>query len=253
MKVILGCEKSGVIRRAFRDAGHWCLSIDTEAAWDPEYAARQQAERMGGHWQGDLFDVLQILADEGTFPDIVIVHPECRFISSSGMHRTVRGLRDPALTDEALRFVERCWRIDCPRLCLENPRGVINTRLPFMPRPQWIQPHLFGDDASKTTGLWLRGLPPLVPTGRVPPRLVCSSCGMGYEFDLLACPACGSRRARPRHSNQTDSGQNRLSPGPRRSALRAQTYPGVALAMAAQWGRLPPLPRPGGTVTGVSL
>lgn len=80
---------------------------------------------------------------------------------------------------------------------------------------QTIQPYQFGDDASKRTCLWLRGLPPLKPTGYFPPRIV---------------------NGKKRWSNQTDSGQNKLTPSADRGQLRAVTYPGVAEAMAEQWG-----------------
>ncbi len=80
-------------------------------------------------------------------------------------------------------------------------------------------PDMFGDDASKATCLWLRGLPELVPTKRIAPRMV---------------------NGRPRWANQTDSGQNRLSPSPDRAFLRSITYPGIADAMADQWGSKTP-------------
>jgi hypothetical protein len=80
---------------------------------------------------------------------------------------------------------------------------------------QIIQPWMFGDDASKATCLWLNDVPPLLPVRMCFGRVV---------------------NGRERWDNQTDSGQNRLSPSPERSALRAVTYPGIAAAMASQWG-----------------
>lgn len=98
---------------------------------------------------------------------------------------------------------------------MENPVGCINSRLPFMPKPQYVQPYDFGEDASKKTGLWLRGLPPLVPTERVAGRIV---------------------NGKERWANQTDSGQNNLGPSDDRWKLRSYTYQGIADAMAKQWG-----------------
>jgi hypothetical protein len=119
------------------------------------------------------------------------------------------------------------WILDTPsryaarghqpvRLCLENPVGAISTAI--RPADQYVQPYQFGDDASKKTGLWLIGLPALLidPAARVPGRAV---------------------NGRERWANQTDSGQNRLGPSADRADLRAQTYPGIAAAMADQWVR----------------
>lgn len=98
------------------------------------------------------------------------------------------------------------------RVCVENPAGAISTAI--RPASQYVQPWQFGDDASKTTGLWLAGLPLLQPTAYVAPRMV---------------------HGRPRWANQTDSGQNKLGPRPGRADARAETYPGIAAAMASQW------------------
>lgn len=216
-RAVIGGERSGIIRRALQARGIWAMSIDLEPADDGAGIGR-----MGGHWQGDMFDVLSMLEDESQrVPDIFIVHPVCTYLCSSGLHWNTRRPERAALTDEALRFVERCWKVPARRTCLENPQGCINSRLPFMPRPQYVQPYQFGDDASKKTGLWLRELPPLAPTLRIPGRIV------GYD-----------KRGRPieRWANQTDSGQNRLGPSDTRAAERSQTYPGIAAAMAQQWG-----------------
>jgi hypothetical protein len=203
-----------MLRRAFQARGHWALSIDLAPADDGATLGAN-----GGHWQGDPFDVLAMIGEEsGREPDLFIVHPDCRYLASSGLHWNMRRPERAALTEAALIFVKRCWNVPAARTCLENPQGCINTRLPFMPRPQYVQPYDFGDDASKRTGLWLRNLPSLAPTRRVSGRIV---------------------NGRERWSNQTDSGQNRLGPSPRRAAMRAETYPGIAAAMAEQWGGLP--------------
>lgn len=102
-----------------------------------------------------------------------------------------------------------------PRIAIENPVGYMSSY--FRKPDQYIQPYEFGDDASKKTGLWLRGLPKLVPTERVDGRIV---------------------NGKERWANQTDSGQNRLAPGPERAKDRSVTYPGIADAIVDQWGRL---------------
>jgi hypothetical protein len=130
-----------------------------------------------------------------------------------------------------------------PRIALENPKGCISTRI--RPYNQSIQPYEFGDDASKETCLWLQGLPLLVPTKYVEPRMVCPNCGNSSHIESAVkwsgCPECGAEAGllKPRWANQTDSGQNRLGPSEDRARLRALTYQGIADAMAAQWSIAP--------------
>lgn len=199
MRVLIACESSGIVREAFRARGHDAFSNDLLTAADGSLY----------HYQMDARELLALGWD------LLIAHPSCTFLCASGMHWTTRGLRDPKLTTDAAEFVRALWTAKIPRVCIENPVGSINRLIPEMPRPQYVQPYQFGDDASKKTGLWLRGLPPLIPTQMVAPRIV---------------------NGRPRWANQTDSGQNRLGPSADRWRKRAQTYPGIAAAMAEQWG-----------------
>jgi hypothetical protein len=198
MKVLIACEYSGTVRDAFIAAGHDAMSCDLLPSDAP-----------GPHYLGDVRDVL------GDGWDLMIAHPPCTYLAVSGMHRTARGLRDPQLTEDALDFVRLLLAAPVPRIAVENPVSVISTRIR---RPdQIIQPWQFGHDASKTTCLWLKGLPALRPTQIVEPRIV---------------------DGRKRWGNQTDTGQNRLSPSPDRWKRRSVTYAGIAAAMAAQWGCL---------------
>jgi hypothetical protein len=125
------------------------------------------------------------------------------------MHWTTRGLRDPKLTEDALALVRTLMDADCPRIAIENPIGCISSRIR---KPnQIIQPWQFGHPESKSTCLWLKNLPNLVPT------------------QILEKPASG------RWENQTGSGQNKLGPSADRWKIRSKTYQGIADAMAAQW------------------
>lgn len=198
MRVLIACEYSGAVRDAFRAAGHDAMSCDL-----------LPSEVLGPHYQGDVRDVL----NDGW--DLMVAHPPCTYLSVSGMHWTRRGLRDPQLTEDALDFVRLLLAAPIPRIALENPVSIISTRIR---RPdQIVQPWQYGHDASKTTCLWLKNLPALQPTQIIEPRIV---------------------NGRRRWANQTDGGQNRLSPSADRWKRRSATYAGIAAAMAAQWGCL---------------
>lgn len=239
MNVLIGCESSGVVREAFRRRGHDAYSCDLRPAAD------------GSQWhiQDDVFVALAARAW-----DLFIVHPPCTYLCSSGLHWNVykpgRKYKIPPdqramLTEESLEFVQRLMAAKVPKIAVENPQGCIGTRI--RKSDQVVQPYQFGDDASKATHLWLKGLPKLVlpPASTwVEPRWIC--CGQRLDMALVGrygCPFChGERQPRPRWANQTDSGQNRLGPSADRWSIRSVTYPGIAEAMAAQWG--------GGQITG---
>lgn len=208
MNILIACEFSGTVREAFRKRGHNAWSCDLLPAEDGSPF----------HHTGDVRGFMN-----ATSWDLMIAHPPCTYLTVSGLHWNKRRPERAELTERALDFVASLWDAPIGKVCIENPVGCINTRIPFMPRPQIIQPYEFGADASKKTCLWLRGLPELVkdPANRVPGRLV--EMGIG-------------RRVAERWGNQTDSGQNRLPPTPDRWALRSITYPGIAEAMAEQWG-----------------
>lgn len=197
MKVLIACEFSGTVRDAFLAAGHQALSCDL-----------LPSEKPGPHYQGDVLDIL----DQGW--DLMVTHPPCTFVCSSGLHWNERG-RGWEKTEAALEFVRRLLDAQIEKIALENPVGCISSRIK---KPdQIIHPHQFGHDASKQTCLWLKNLPLLVPTENVPPRIV---------------------NGKRRWANQTDGGQNKLPPTADRWAIRSRTYPGIAAAMAAQWGSL---------------
>ena len=219
MRVLVACEYSGRVRREFALRGHEAWSADFEPSEDDS----------PNHYRGDCFDILGRMEF-----DLMIAHPPCTYLAASGMHWTTRGLRDPTLTEEALEFVTRLMSAPVPRIAIENPVGAISSRI--RPPDQIIQPYMFGDDASKKTCLWLEGLPQLVPTEYVEPRMVC--CGKDvHNRDKYGCPNCnGTKVAKPRWGNQINSGQNRLAPSATRWKERSRTYVGIASAMAEQWG-----------------
>tara|TARA_R110000803_G_scaffold210440_2_gene282246 strand:- start:16462 stop:16947 length:486 start_codon:yes stop_codon:yes gene_type:complete len=137
---------------------------------------------------------------------------------------------------EALEFVDLLWNCSIPKICLENPVGAIPKNRPAMPKPQYIQQHWFGEDASKKTGLWLKGLPELVPTDKIEPRIYC--CGTEMTGFMLCDKCYGEKKPVKRWANQTISGQNKEAPSEDRWKVRSTTPQGIADAMANQWGRV---------------
>jgi hypothetical protein len=196
MRVLVACEYSGTVRDAFIRAGHYAMSCDLLPS----------ESTIGDHYQGNVLDIL----DHGW--DLMIAHPPCTYLCSSGLHWNKRKPERAQHTEEALDFVRTLLDAPIPKIALENPIGCISTRI--RKPTQTIQPYHFGDDASKSTCLWLKGLPYLLPTDFVEPRIV---------------------NGKRRWANQTDSGQNRLPPSPDRWKIRSETYIGIANAMAKQW------------------
>ena len=191
-RVLVACEYSGAVRDAFAAIGWDALSCDL-----------LPSDKPGNHYQGDVRDVI------GLGWDLIIGFPPCTYLCSSGMHWTVRGLRDPVLTEDALGFVRLLMGADCGHIAIENPVGAISTRIR---KPDCvIHPWQFGHPESKATCLWLKNLPVLIPT------------------NVLKKPDSG------RWENQTASGQNKLPPSKDRWKLRSKTYQGIADAMAKQW------------------
>lgn len=228
MRWLIGCEQSGALRDRFIAAGHEALSVDLLPARTP-----------GPHHQGDIFEFLKTV-QPGDF-DGAILHPTCTKLTVAAAwtlyHPDDKHLptdqRRPhpryperrAEQDDAVAFVRNLWdTVDqlVPRIALENPVGVLSTR--WRKPTQTVQPYDFGDDASKRTCLWLKGLPPLVP----PPG---ARCPGRWVWD----PVLG--RMAERWANQTDRGMNRLPPSADRWKIRSDTCPGIADAMVDQWTR----------------
>jgi hypothetical protein len=216
MKILVGCEYSGRVRDAFRALGHNAMSCDL-----------LPSEAPGPHYQGDVRDILN---DKW---DLAIFHPPCTYLTCSAEWcynnkqikkldpNTLYGAARRAARKRAIAFVMTLANANIPRIAIENPVGVLSTR--WREPDQFIQPYEYGEDASKKTCLWLKGLPNLIPTRIYTPRLALTSDGRSYVF---------------RWSNQTDSGQNKEPPGKDRWKIRSTTWQGWADAMAHQWGSL---------------
>jgi hypothetical protein len=195
LRVLVACEYSGAVRDAFRALGHDAMSCDLLPTDVP-----------GPHYEGDVFDVI------GDGWDLMIAHPPCTYLTNSG----VRWLhtdhdRWKRMIDGAA-FFRALLDAPIPRVAVENPvmhgyaRKIVGRRA-----DQVIQPWMFGHPEKKATGLWLRGLPSLLPTDDV--------------REVMKClPKSVTDRI------------HRASPGPDRWKLRSTTYAGIAGAMADQWG-----------------
>ena len=184
MKVLIACEYSGRVRDAFRRHGHDAMSCDL-----------LPTEVDGPHYQGPVEDVLY----DGW--DLMVAHPPCTYLANTGMMWTLKGLRDPQLTEDALLFVRLLMAAPIDRWCIENPVSIISSRI--RPCDQIIQPWQHGNDEDKKTCLWLKNLPKLKPSKIV--------------------ESVGSRI-------------HKMPPGPNRWKERSRTFEGVAQAMGDQWG-----------------
>lgn len=184
MRVLVACEYSGRVREAFRASGHDAWSCDLLPAEDES----------PNHFQGDVFDVI------GGGWDMLIGHPPCTHLSVSGA-RHFAAKRADGRQQEAIEFFMRLASVKIPRVAIENPVCIMS-RIWREP-DQTIQPWMFGHGETKATCLWLKGLPPLIPTKIVSGR-------------------------EPR--------VHMMQPGPNRWKERSRTYEGIAAAMADQWG-----------------
>lgn len=180
MRVLVACEFSGIVRDAFARRGHTAVSCDL-----------LPSEREGAHFIGDVRDLIRSYKW-----DMMIAFPPCTYLAASGArwHMNTQRQRD------GLAFVQALMDAPIPRIAIENPVGVISTRI--RKPDQIIQPWQFGHGETKATCLWLKGLPPLRPTNVVE-----------------------GREARVHRMPQSKD----------RWRERSRTYPGIAEAMAEQW------------------
>lgn len=208
MRVLVACEYSATVRDAFRALGHdaWsCDLLPTEG--DPRW-----------HIEDSILHVLTGSRCLGW--DLMIAHPPCTYLTYAGAkHLYIDGRKENGRDEarwtamrEGAEFFRALLCAPIDRIAVENPIMLAEARKIAGRRPdQIIQPWQFGHPESKRTGLWLKGLPPLVPTHNL-------------EAEMLALPAKLRNRV------------HYMAPGPDRWKERSRTYAGIAAAMAAQWG-----------------
>ena len=220
MRILVACEESQAVTKEFRRLGHEVYSCDIE-------------ECSGGHPEWHLQqDVLPLLKEKW---DMIIAFPPCTHLAVSGAVHFEKK-RNDGRQKEGIEFFCKFLEADCERVAIENPVGIISGNyiqkhfpeiaekygLPIKPS-QSIQPYEFGDSARKKTCLWLKGLPNLEPTkivdmGEIGPDGHSVGAGMYKLKDE-------NGKAIPYHD-------------PRTAKIRSKTFPGIAKAMAEQWGSL---------------
>ena len=194
MHILVACEESQEVCKAFRALGHEAYSCDIEpcSGGHPEW-----------HLQVDATELLKMRWD------MILAFPPCTYLSNAGAKHLFRcGVLNKERYQkglEAKEFFLKFLNADCPRICVENP---VSSRIYEMPpHTQEVQPWMFGHPVKKKTRLWMRGLPPLKPTNIVEPEVGCHEAGTWFM-----------KGGRDRQKN------------------RAKTFPGLAKAMAEQWG-----------------
>lgn len=206
MKILVACEFSGVVRDAFRARGHdaWsCDLLPTES--DPRW-----------HIQGDVRNLLDTRFgpdDPGQW-DLMIAHPPCTYLSRAGARWWGEPVRESKAA-QAVAFVRMLWAAPIPRVAIENPIGKLNRMWRYP--DQVIQPSYFGEPFTKATCLWLRGLPPLMATG----------VRADAEPFLPSNVGAGRRKGQRSHPGHVHTARD-----------ASRTFPGIAAAMADQWGAL---------------
>ena len=207
MRVVVGCECSGTVRDAFLTLGHDAISCDLKPS------------RNGGpHYQGSIFDI------DYSQVDLAIIHPPCTFIcvTANKWLKDQPPRKSGALVGAARRqaqaqavdFFYACWDLPVKKICIENPVGIMSSL--WRKPDQIIQPWQFGHVEPKKTCLWLRGLPNLKPTQIMHP-----------EYHLTK-----SGKRLPKWYAYADKSKGQAH----RSEIRSNSFPGIAEAMAAQWG-----------------
>jgi site-specific DNA-cytosine methylase len=188
MRVLVACEFSGIVRDAFIDKGHNVVSCDL-----------LPTERPGPHYQGDVSTLFRNHRGINEFWfDLVIAFPPCTHLCVSG----ARWFKDKQQQQkDAIHFFMMFAGLPYQKIAIENPVGIMSTV--YRKPDQIIQPWMFGHGETKSTCLWLKGLPLLVPTSIVE----------GREHRI-----------------------HKMAPSPDRSRERSRTYQGIADAMAEQWG-----------------
>lgn len=219
MKILIGCEESQEVTKAFRKLGFEAFSCDLKPC-------------SGGHPEWHLqMDVYQAI-DLHTW-NFIGLHPECTKMTLSGNRHYASGKQKHYERIEAVEWTIKLWDYACSKsehVYMENPMGAMNTDK-RLPRPQIIQPYFFGDPEIKKTCLWIKGLPFLYYT--LEDNLWQLKTSVEPEYILYK-----SKKSKSGFSKYGKiTGSNPSTNNEVNRALRSKTYPGIAKAMAEQWGK----------------
>lgn len=221
MNVLIACEESQRVCTAFRAKGHTAYSCDIESAGGGQPCWHIKSDvlpLLDGRCEFKTQDGARHLLE--TKWDLIIAHPPCTFLTSTGNRWFDTGKYGKAAWErmrernKAIAFFYRFVMADCDRIAIENPIGIMSTA--YRPPDQITQPYEHGDPERKSTCLWLKNLPQLRPTNIVEPNIIVYKNGKG-----------------------TDSAWHVSTmglPKEERTKMRSRTFPGLANAMAEQWG-----------------
>jgi site-specific DNA-cytosine methylase len=202
MRVLVACEESQAVTKELRRLGHEAYSCDVQ-------------ECSGGHPEWHLQqDVIPLLAEPW---DMIIAFPPCTDLAVSGARHFAKKRAD-GRQQRSIEFFMRFVNVDCPKVAIENPIGIMSSH--YRKPDQIIQPYQFGDHARKSTCLWLKGLPKLIPTNIVDPgEIVRGGFSVGASLNYA----------------RDENGKIIPWNDPRTAKIRSKTFPGIARAMAEQW------------------
>lgn len=234
MNVLVACEESQRVCEAFRKRGHNAFSCDIVdcSGGHPEWHFKQDVLQVIPNFGGKLQNGEEYYLPEGEEWDLMVAHPPCTYLCVSGAawyyHPEDKGLpieqRRPHPKypnrakdrEEAVNFFMELYNSGVKRIAIENPVGIMSTR--FRKADQIIEPWMLGDEASKKTCLWLKNLPKLTPTKIVGKGEVVEGKN-GFRMQKWCCDVYGL-------------------PKEERQKIRSKTFPGIAEAIAEQWGSL---------------
>lgn len=219
LKVLIACEESQTVCKEFRKLGHEAYSCDLIdcSGGHPEWHIKQDViPLLNGKCSFYTCDGIQHKINKKW--DLIIAHPPCTHIASTGQWAYKKN-KPISLREDGVNFFMEFVKADCDKIAIENPVGIMSTR--YQKPTQIIHPWQFGDEAEKTTCLWLKGLPKLEPTKIV---------GKGETFDYVN-PKTGGIKHYPKWMMDALKAKTPEE----RSRLRSKTFPGIAKAMATQF------------------
>jgi hypothetical protein len=229
MRVLVACEESQAVCKAFREKGHEAYSCDIIecSGGHPEWHIQgdvlpllNREDNGNNGWHDIYFATVDGESHSVDKWDMIIAFPPCTYLTITGNRwfnierygkKAIQRQKD---REEAIKFFMNFVNADCDKIAIENPVGVMSTA--YQKPDQIIHPYMFGDPERKGTCLWLKGLPMLKPTDIVEPNIVRYKNGKGTDS--------------PWHMNTLGL------PKEERAKERSKTFPGIAKAMADQWG-----------------